>query len=58
MQERLSGRPGKADEQRRQHSEEQAETRAVADLRELLSKKKRLRESDTDEGPPAPEHEV
>ena len=50
MQERLSGRPGKADEQRRQHSEEQAETRAVADLRELLSKKKRLRESDTDEG--------
>ncbi|CAK0770289.1 hypothetical protein CVIRNUC_003752 [Coccomyxa viridis] len=50
IKERLSGRPGKADEQRRQHSEEQAETRAVADLRELLSKKKRLRESDTDEG--------
>ena len=50
LQERLSGRPGKPDEQRRQHSQEQAETRAVSDLRELLSKKKRLREGDTDEG--------
>ena len=38
------------DEQRRQRSEERAETRAVADLRELLSKKKRARESDRDEG--------
>ena len=50
MQERLSGRPGRADEQRRQRSEERAETNAVADLRELLSQKKRLREGDTDEG--------